>query len=93
MLENPMPDEQTALRFPCAFPIKIMGRNVPGLSEELGALICVHAPDFDPAMLQTRRSRHENYLGLTATIQAQSREQLDALYQALCAHPLVKLVL
>jgi len=81
------------LRFPCAFPIKIMGRNAPGLSEEVAALICAHAPGFDPTMLERRSSRHANYLGLTATIEAQSREQLDALYQALCAHPLVKLVL
>jgi putative lipoic acid-binding regulatory protein len=44
-------------------------------------------------MLLARNSRHANYVGLTATIEAQSRDQLDAIYRELCAHPLVKLVL
>ncbi|MBM3379638.1 MAG: YbeD family protein [Betaproteobacteria bacterium] len=88
-----MTPDQSLLRFPCAFPVKIMGRNDPRLREQIIAVLCAHAPDFDPAMLQARSSRHANYLGLTATIEAQSREQLDALYQALCAHPLVKMVL
>jgi putative lipoic acid-binding regulatory protein len=84
---------QCLLRFPCAFPIKIMGRNEPRLREQVIEVICAHAPDFDPAMLQARNSRHANYVGLTATIEAQSRDQLDAIYRALCAHPLVEMVL
>ncbi|RZJ48559.1 MAG: DUF493 family protein, partial [Acidovorax sp.] len=34
-----------------------------------------------------------NYLGITITITATSREQLDGLYTALSSHPLVKIVL
>ena len=34
-----------------------------------------------------------NYLGLTLTVTATSRAQLDALYQALTSHPMVKVVL
>jgi hypothetical protein len=40
-----------------------------------------------------RVSRNGNYLSVTATIRAESRPQLDALYRALSGHPLVKLVL
>jgi len=87
-----MMSNQSLLQFPCAFPIKILGRNDPRLREQVIAVICAHAPDFDPAMLQARSSRHANYVGLTATIEARSRDQLDAIYQALCAHPLVKMV-
>jgi putative lipoic acid-binding regulatory protein len=52
-----------------------------------------HAPDFDPATLELRASRGGNYLSVTATIRATSREQLDALYRELSRHPLVKVVL
>jgi len=40
-----------------------------------------------------RSSRDGNYLSLTATVRAVSREQLDALYRALTSHPMVKIVL
>ncbi len=52
-----------------------------------------HAPDFDAAKLELRASREGNYLSVTATINATSREQLDNLYRALTSHPLVKVVL
>jgi putative lipoic acid-binding regulatory protein len=52
-----------------------------------------HAPDFDPATVQMRPSSKGNYLSLTCTIHAVSKEQLDGLYRALSAHPLVKVVL
>jgi putative lipoic acid-binding regulatory protein len=52
-----------------------------------------HAPDFDARTLEKRPSRQGTYLGLTATIRATSREQLDALYRELTSHPLVKVVL
>jgi putative lipoic acid-binding regulatory protein len=40
-----------------------------------------------------RTSKDGNYLSVTATVHATSREQLDALYRALTSHPLVKVVL
>jgi len=52
-----------------------------------------HAPDFDPATLEMRSSREGNYLSLTFTIRAVSREQLDELYRELCDHPMVTMVL
>lgn len=52
-----------------------------------------HAPDFDDTDLEVRISRKNNYLSLTCTVRATSREQLDALYQELCDHPMVVMVL
>lgn len=52
-----------------------------------------HAPDFDDASLEVKFSRKNTYLSLTCTIRAISREQLDALYQELCAHPMVVMAL
>ena len=81
------------LQFPTAFPIKIMGRRVDGFVRTITDLVRKHAPDFDPATIELRPSTMGNYLSLTATINATSREQLDALYRALTSHPLVSVVL
>lgn len=81
------------LTFPTDFPIKVMGARVDDFAQAIVAVIRRHAPDFDEARLEMRSSRQGNYLGLTATIRATSREQLDALYRELTAHPLVKVVL
>ena len=50
-------------------------------------------PTFDAATIELRDSRAGNYLGVTITITATSREQLDDLYRALSSHPMVKVVL
>lgn len=82
-----------ALVFPTDFPIKIMGQRVDDFAQQIVQVVCAHAPDFDPATLELRASRSGNYLSVTATVRATSREQLDALYRALTSHPLVKVVL
>jgi len=50
-------------------------------------------PGFDAASIETRPSKAGNYLGVTITITATSREQLDELYRTLSTHPMVKVVL
>jgi hypothetical protein len=81
------------LEFPCDFPIKIMGRTTAGFAQEVLAVVQRHAPDFDAARMEMRGSSHGNYISLTCTIRARSRDQLDALYRELTGHPLVKVVL
>lgn len=86
-------NSETLLTFPTDFPIKIMGAAVDDFVSTIGAVVLEHAPDFDLTMLEQRQSKDGNYLSLTATIRATSRAQLDALYRALTAHPMVKIVL
>ena len=50
-------------------------------------------PDFDGATVEMRASSAGNYLSVTCTINATSREQLDNLYRDLSSHPLVSMVL
>jgi len=50
-------------------------------------------PEFDAATVETRPSKAGNYLGVTITVLATSREQLDELYRTLTTHPMVKVVL
>jgi putative lipoic acid-binding regulatory protein len=86
-------EKESALTFPCVFPIKIMGRTQDGFAQTVSDIVCKHAPDFDPAALEMRASREGNWLSVTATINATSRQQLDDLYRELVAHPMVKMVL
>ncbi len=87
------PPQQSLLEFPTDFPIKIMGRSVDGFAQAILDVVLVHAPDFDAASMEMRASSGGNYLALTCTIRATSREQLDALYRDLTGHPMVKVVL
>ena len=89
----PASAEASPLTFPCAFPIKVMGRTQAGFAQTVVAVVQKHAPDFDPATLEMRASRAGNYLSVTATIQATSRAQLDDLYRDLTSHPMVTMVL
>jgi putative lipoic acid-binding regulatory protein len=89
----PVAAQVTLLEFPCAFPIKIMGRRQDGFAQTIASIVARHAPDFDPATLEMRTSSAGNYLSVTATINATSREQLDELYRELCAQPIVAMVL
>lgn len=70
-----------------------MGARVEGFAETIAQVIRDHDPDFDASSIEMRPSRQGNYLGLTVTVNAQSREQLDTIYRALTGHPMVKVVL
>ena len=85
--------EGSQLAFPCGFPIKVMGRKQPGFAQEVIDVVLRHAPDFDAATMEMRPSRQNRYLSITCVVRATSREQLDALYQELCDHPGVVMVL
>jgi len=84
---------QTLLDFPTPFPIKVMGRREGGFAQSVMEIVLKHAPDFQPATMEMRPSRQGKYISLTVTIEARSREQLDALYRELCDHPGVVMVL
>ena len=84
---------QSLLEFPTPFPIKIMGRREGGFAQSVMEIVLKHAPDFQPATMEMRPSRQGKYISLTVTIEARSREQLDALYRELCDHPGVVMVL
>ena len=88
-----IPPEQSLIEYPSSFPIKVMGRNVDGFVEAVVAVARQFDPAFDPDGVETRPSSGNNYLGVTITITATSREQLDELYRTLSTHPMVKVVL
>ena len=86
-------EDQGLIEYPTDFPIKVMGRREPRLVHTIVKIVRHHAPDFDPATVEMRASKKNSYLSVTCTVRATSREQLDALYQELCDHPSVVMVL
>lgn len=85
--------EDSALKFPCRFPIKVMGRAEHDFDALVVSIIRRHAPDFSDSTVKSRLSRGGRYLSVTITINARSREQLDNIYMDLTANEQVLVAL
>jgi putative lipoic acid-binding regulatory protein len=81
------------IEYPSDFPIKILGVMQDAFAQTMVELVVLHDPSFDAGKMEMRPSAKGNYLSLTVTVRATSREQLDNLYRALSSHPMVKVVL
>jgi putative lipoic acid-binding regulatory protein len=88
-----IPHDQSLIEYPSAFPIKVMGPHAEGFVEAIVLVAQQFDPAFDVSTVETRPSKGGNYLGITITITATSRSQLDELYRTLTTHPMVKIVL
>lgn len=80
-----MSEQDSLLDFPCTFPIKAMGRSDSGFEATALAIVRRHVPGFDTRAMRSVASRQGNYLSVTFSIEATSREQLDNLYRELSA--------
>jgi len=85
--------EETLLEFPCQFPIKAMGKSDVDLDIVVIEIIRRHVPTLSEGALVARPSKAGNYLAITVTIEAHSKQQLDAIYQDLTTHPHVLMAL
>jgi uncharacterized protein len=81
------------LKFPCEFPIKVIGTNHENYQAAITAILQRHVPDLNMDTLNTKESSGGKYLSVSAQFTAQSRAQVDDLYRELTAHPDVKWVL
>jgi len=87
------PRKASLIEYPCQFPIKVMGTNVNGFVHAITQIAEQYDPSFNPETIELRDSKNGHYLGVTITITATSRQQLDNIYQTLTSHPMVKVVL
>lgn len=85
--------EESALQFPCQFPIKAMGASSTELDIHVVEIIRRHVDDIREGAIKSRPSKGGKYISVTVTITATSRQQLDAIYQDLTASPLVLMAL
>jgi len=80
------------LRFPCEFPLKVIGRNGAAFEQAVRDIVGLRLGG-EPVAYASRPSGGGKYLSITATFTAASREQLDGIYRELHGHELVVMTL
>jgi uncharacterized protein len=87
-----MNDKPSCLIFPCTFPIKVMGLNTKAFSSAVEDVFNRH---LSPGQYTStsRLSSSSKYLSITVTFIAQSKEQLNTLYEELNRNELVVMTL
>ena len=78
--------EESAIEFPCQFPIKMMGRDSPEFRATARSLVEKHAGAVADDAVQAALSRNGRFVSVTVTINAQSQEQLDNIYRDVTSH-------
>lgn len=89
----PVSGKPSIMQFPCQVPVTAIGVRVDGLAQAISRCVSGVIADFDPATIEMRPSKAGTYLAVAFTVTAGSMSQLEALNDALKAHPLVKYVL
>ena len=79
-------DQAEGFQFPCDYEIKAMGLDDGNFHEVVIQIIRRHSADIRDDSLRQRASRGGKYVSVSIVIEAQSREQLDAIYDDLTAH-------
>ena len=79
------PSGEPLLRFPTDYPIKVVGRPSAEFRARIHAVVLKHAPDVETDRITERLSENGNFLSISYTIVAESREQVVALARDLAA--------
>jgi uncharacterized protein len=78
------PNEEL-LKFPVAYPIKVVGRRSELQRADVDAVVRAHVADLSEDQISERDSNQQHFFAITYTINAQSKEQIVALANALQA--------
>jgi putative lipoic acid-binding regulatory protein len=80
-----MTSDASPLVFPTDYPIKVVGRRDAALRLRIDEVVLRHVPDLEPHRIGERESGQGNFVSITYTIVARSREQVVALVTELSA--------
>ena len=72
--------------FPCSYKIKAMGLDEPHFDALVVEIIRRHQPDIKEGAITHKPSKTGKYISISVVIEAQSKQQLDAIYDDLTAH-------
>ncbi len=74
-------EHDSCIEYPCDFPIKAMGRAevCDDFEALVVSLVRKHA-DFGEGAVKSRPSKNGNFIAVTVTVHATSRQQLDNIY-------------
>jgi uncharacterized protein len=90
---TPQPAQQELLQFPTDYPIKVVGRPSPEFRARIHAIVIQHAPNVETDRITERLSENGNFVSISYTIVAESREQVIALARDLKAAEGVLMIL
>ena len=78
--------EESAIEFPCEFPIKVIGRDTPEFRVLARVLIENHVGQITDEAMRFNLSDKGNFVSVTVTVTASSQQQLDDIYREVSAH-------
>ncbi|MEN8259305.1 MAG: DUF493 domain-containing protein [Pseudomonadota bacterium] len=84
---------QSALTFPCDFPIKALGHSSAEFHTLVLEIVRRHAPGIGTSAVKARPSKGGKYTAITVIIRATSQDQLDAIYRELSSREEVLMAL
>lgn len=86
-------DKESPLKFPCDFPIKIIGKSGDDFESAAITIVRKYAQDLSEGAFQLRPSKNNNFTAITVTINAKNQKQLDNIYEELtaCEHVIMAL--
>ncbi|VVC76505.1 hypothetical protein AQUSIP_18180 [Aquicella siphonis] len=93
MTDKTIPPEESLLKFPCDFTLKVFGLSTDEFESAVLTIVHKHAPNLSGRAIQSRASQNGKYLALTITVHVESREQLDNIYRDLSSSPHVIMAL
>ena len=93
MTDKQKPSNESLLKFPCDFTIKVFGIASDEFEAAVFAIVHKHVSNFSDRVIQSRPSEKGKYIALSINVHVDSKEQLDRIYQDLTACPLVLMAL
>ncbi|MCU7881543.1 MAG: DUF493 domain-containing protein [Candidatus Thiodiazotropha sp. (ex Lucinoma aequizonata)] len=86
-------EQETLLKFPCDFQIKVIGKAEPGFKAMILKLVSRHTSEVLETAVNSRLSKEGKWLSITINLRAESKDQLNAIYLDLSAHEKVIMAL
>lgn len=88
-----MPPQESLLKFPCHFTIKIFGFASEEFEATALTIVHKHIPQFNDQSIKITPSKQGKYTSISLTFYVESKEQLDRVYQELSSSPHIIMVL
>lgn len=85
--------DESLIEYPCDFPIKAMGLATDPIEEIVNHIVRRHLPHQQTFQSQHKNSSNGKFISITLVLEAQNRQQLDAIYQELSAHKKILMTL
>ena len=88
-----MTDQPITIEYPIDFPLKVIGLDEPGFEPFVIEIVRRHVADLLEENITSRLSAGNKYRSVNFLFIAQSRKQVDALYEELSSHKRVLMIL